>query len=133
MVGAAGSSMALFSDSDSPSMQIMLEMGELSTFRREIVVCWTPSRSVRCRRSKVGVWVVCSESVDILSGSLSKPSSSDRVGLNIGLETSSFVVCSISLLLLLAFGCFFSFGEQKFMSTYSQSSFLTPFRAMFQF
>lgn len=36
--------------------------------------------------------VNCSESVDMRSGSLSKPSSSERVGLRIGLEVESSLV-----------------------------------------
>lgn len=85
-----------WSDSPPPSMHMILETGELSIFRRAIVECWIPSRSLRCRRSKVGACVVvCSESVDIRSGSLSNPSSNDRVGLKIGFDTSIFV-CSIS-------------------------------------
>uniref|UniRef100_A0A2M4D888 Putative secreted protein n=1 Tax=Anopheles darlingi TaxID=43151 RepID=A0A2M4D888_ANODA len=83
-----------------PAVTVSEAVGEadpLVVVRRAICVCCTPSRSVRCNTSKAGVvWAVAnSESVEMRSGSLSKPSSSERVGLRIGFERISGFPVSI--------------------------------------
>lgn len=83
-------------------------VAEFSLCKRLLVICvWvTPSRSVRCRISNCCLLPSCtSESVEIRSGSLSKPSSTDRVALSMGFAGTSIfklldsIVCKFNCLI----------------------------------
>lgn len=84
-----------------------IDVGDGDCDRLVICVWVTPSRSVRCKISNCCVFPSCTSdsSVDTRSGSLSKPSSTERVGLSRGFAGTSILTLLDSI--MCKFICYF--------------------------